>query len=501
MKLQQVKDNWQQTSGKKKIATLIFLGSIVVGIILLLWYLFVPKYVPLFTNLSPEQANSITQTLSNNNLPYELEAAGKTVSVPEDKVHEIRVQMAGEGLYNNGIGYELFDGVNLGITDFERRLNLQRALEEELRRTIVQYNEIEQARVHLVLPEESLFENNSSRPTASVSIKVTPFQQMNSEQIRSLVYLVAMSVPDLAPDDVTVIDMSGQILSDAVNFDNESEFGLSAGQLELKRGFEEELENRLIKMLEKIYGPNQVVAMVSADLNFDHSTVTEIIYDENNTVLRSEHVNRESVNGNNPDGGVPGTGSNIPVYPEGEENEDYYYENEEIIRNWEVGSRETTSVTAPGRIENISTSVTVSSDLTEAEKAEIQQLVAGAVGANFPQGDTVTISGIAFNKEHLEDLESEFEHIAEQEKFQQYLSYGLKGLALVLAFVLTLVIALKLFRPMLAGQTHVASVKKTVEDQVAAAQDSNSNLDYIRKLTDSNPSEVANVLRAWANED
>ena len=131
-------------------------------------------------------------------------------------VHELKIKISGEGLYNSGIGYELFDQVKLGITDFERRLNYQRALEEELRRTISYYPEIEQVRVHLVIPEPSVFLQTTDSASASITLKLRPFQTLSSEKVKGMAYLVALSVPKLKPESVSIIDVGGRILTDGL---------------------------------------------------------------------------------------------------------------------------------------------------------------------------------------------------------------------------------------------------------------------------------------------
>jgi len=313
-----------------------------------------------------------------------------------------------------------------------------------------------------------------------------------------------MSVPNLAPENVTVVDMSGRILSEKLDTGNESSVGLSVSQLELKRSFEEEIEGRLLQMLERVFGPGKVVAMISADLNFDHSTVTKIVYDSDNAVLRSEHVIRESSQGGNSGGGPPGTDSNIPVYPEEGDENDYTYERDEHTKNWEIGSSETTVVTAPGRVQRLSAAVTVSSELTLEEKAELETMVAGAMGIDLPRGDRVTVSGISFNTDHLGDINDDLESIHRKEMLQQYLNYGFKGFGLVLGFVLILVFGIRLLRPSARTEEYVPvtppfTAVAAINEAAAAKEE--TEMDYIRNLINTKPGEVAEVLRAWSHEE
>jgi len=193
------------------------------------------------------------------------------VLVPEDKVYELRLQLAGTGIVpSGGTGFELFDQTRLGMTDFERRLNYQRALQEELRRTIVAMEEVEQARVHLVIPESSVFIDNAPEASASVVIKLHPMASLGPNQVRGIVMLLTNSVENLRPENVNVIDMEGNVLSDQIGSNDNSSLAQNrVRQQGLQREFEKNLEDRVQRMLERIFGPGKVVTMISADLNFD----------------------------------------------------------------------------------------------------------------------------------------------------------------------------------------------------------------------------------------
>src|SRR5690606_13245247 len=205
------------------------------------------EYAPLFTNLDPKTASAVVEVLEQNRIPYQLAAEGTSILVPKDRVYEIRIQLAGQGLLTNtGLGFELFDNTKLGVTEFERRIDYQRALEEELRRTIVQLGEIEQARVHLVLPEKSVFIKEERPASAAVTVALRPLAQLTKEQVRGIIYLVSASVENLPPENVKVINSKGVVLSDGVlDADSGTLTGLNLAQYEIKRALERDLEQRI----------------------------------------------------------------------------------------------------------------------------------------------------------------------------------------------------------------------------------------------------------------
>src|SRR5215468_3556450 len=193
------------------LATAVGSVALVLG---LAWWVQQPIYRPLFTNLSPEDAASIVEALKAQKVSYQIEDGGRAVLVPAERLYELRLTLASKGLpEGGGVGFELFDRQTLGQTDFLQRLNYQRALQGELARTIGQLGGVESARVHLALPERSLFVAENRRPSASVVVKLRPGHVLADDQIAGVVHLVAASVEGLKPADVTVVDINGQVLT------------------------------------------------------------------------------------------------------------------------------------------------------------------------------------------------------------------------------------------------------------------------------------------------
>jgi len=172
------------------------------------------EYRVLFSNLTSEDAGTIVAKLNEKKIPYKLSPAGDIISVPAEKVSEVRLELAASGLpKGGGVGFEIFDTKNLGVTEFVQQLNYQRALQGELSRTINSLDEIQSSRVHIVMPKKSLFAEDQKKPTASVILKLKSGRTLQEPQIQGIAHLVASSIEGLNPQDVMIVDGSGKVLS------------------------------------------------------------------------------------------------------------------------------------------------------------------------------------------------------------------------------------------------------------------------------------------------
>src|SRR3989304_2673933 len=200
--LLQLEAIFKALSLSKKIILLVLLS--LVGAILLLTALYIhrPDYQPLYPHLTPEEAAAIVEKLKEDKVPYHLAADGTSILVPSGKKYDVRLGLAAEGLPRGGaIGFEIFDRTNWGMTSFTERLNFQRALQGELARTIINLDEVEQARVHIVLPEKAIFKEDQKKATASVIVKIASGRDLGREQVPGIIHLVASSVEGLDPQE------------------------------------------------------------------------------------------------------------------------------------------------------------------------------------------------------------------------------------------------------------------------------------------------------------
>jgi len=251
-----------------------------------------PTYATLFSNVSAPDASKIVDKLKEKNVPYTLEDGGKTILVPKQQVYDLRLALAGEGLPQSSvIGYEIFDRTNLGISDFVQKINYRRALEGELARTILQLDEVEGARVHIVVPEKALFKEDERMATASVVLKLKSGKPLGRETILGISHLVASSVEGLEANNVTIVDSRGVLLSD--NTQPNSLTALSSTQYELEQKVESYLSQKAQTMLEGVVGSGNALVQVNAELDFTQAERNLEQYDPDNTAVRSEQTSEE----------------------------------------------------------------------------------------------------------------------------------------------------------------------------------------------------------------
>ncbi|MBC7084075.1 MAG: flagellar M-ring protein FliF [Firmicutes bacterium] len=313
----QTRSLWDQMTSSQKLMVLLAIALGVVAMVLLLSRAGKTEMVPLYTNLSASDAADIVAKLREMRVPYEISDGGTTIRVPFPDVYETRMNLASQGLPKGGtVGFEIFDKTSFGVTEFTQKMNYRRALQGELTRTILQLREVEDARVHIAIPEPELYTDEQKPPTASVMVKLRSGATLTKGQVQGIVRLVSSSVEGLSPSNVTVLDVDGNILYAA---SDDSETGmvasLSVSQLEAKRAYEKDLEKSVESMLTEVLGPRKVVVRVSAEINFDRREQNSEVFQPMPTglgVIREQtkvHEVRSTVSA--PPAGVPGTASNV----------------------------------------------------------------------------------------------------------------------------------------------------------------------------------------------
>lgn len=517
-------EQWNSLSMQRKVLTAGIGATLLVGLIFLGQWLTDAKYAPLFSDLPADQASAIIDQLDEMKITYKVAGDGDTILVAEDVLYKTRLQLAGSGiLEGSGKGFELFDETQLGATDFERRLNYQRALQEELRRTISHLHEVEMARVHLVLPEESLFVEEELPASASIVIDLKPLAELKPEQVKGIIYLVSTSVENLPPENVNIIDTSGKILSESVIQSQEIEAGMVDGrQAEMKRAFESNLEDRVGRMLEKIMGSGKAVVMITADLNFDQRQVTRIDYGEDGVVRGEELVEKSSISGGGA-GGVPGTATNIGTYGTTVDGSQSTQTETHQTRNYEIDEVKETTMYAPGQLESLSTSVAVDGELGASEVDQIRGIVAAAIGYQPERGDQISVVSRSFNKTAVEEAEAEMlaqqEQEASQERLQQYVTWGALALVVLIAGVIALGVRRRRGRQrygeenelypiplsemaavqdMQEGISEPEPVERTVSEEEKKRK---RNFERIKEIASTTPDEAAALVRAWLTEE
>ena len=304
---------WKGISLSHKFIMIMMTMGFIGGIIGVTQWARKPDFALLYGDLGPKESGEIVDLLKEENVTFQIRGNGSAIAVPSEKVHEMRLKLAAKGLPREESGYELLDKVGFGTSDFVQRVNYRRAIQGELAKTIRHLDYVEWAQVHLALPEGSLFVEDEKQPTASVILKLKSRSAgiLKPEQVTSIVHLVSASVEGLQPENVTITDTRGNLLSKKEL--PASMIGASNDQLEIKKKLEDYFVAKAQDMIEKIVGAGKSVVRVSADLDFKHVDEKLVEYDPERRVPKVQTVTTR-VSGGAPfsgGGGVPGMQANL----------------------------------------------------------------------------------------------------------------------------------------------------------------------------------------------
>jgi len=419
-----------------------------------------PDYTVLYSDLSSNDAGAVVQRLKEMKIAYRLD--GNSISVsPAGQVHELRLSLASEGLPKTGsVGFELFDGTNFATTTLGEMVKKQRALQGELERTIMSLDAVVAARVHISQPEKTIFAKQAQDPGASVLLKLKPGSELDKKQIKGITNFVASGIEGLKPENVTIIDEFGNLLS--ARPEESDDFGADATRLQYLREVERGYMQRIETMLAKVLGPGKVVARVTAELDFSSSEREEESYDPGGRVIRSERSIEEG-SGTEQRGGIPGVVSNLSNDPKAlaqQEGAAEQNSRRESVKNFEISRAVTRSAQARGKLVRLSTAVLVDGKVAEAPEvdgegkptgktnksyealtpemlSQVESIVKSAVGFDSTRGDVVTVENVPFFAPD-ESLQAE---LAKAHQTDQYLKFGgmmvpVFALALFVLFVL-----------------------------------------------------------------
>ena len=401
----------------KKIIFFALIGCAAAGLILLN-VLSGPKdnYQLLFKDLAANDAGEVVTKLKELKIPYRISEGGNGILVPKEKVYEVRMTLASIGLPKGaGVGFEIFDNTRLGMTDFTQNVNYQRALQGELARTIDQFAEVENARVHIVMAEKSLFIDQEQPASASVVLQIAPGKKLTPEQVQGIVHLVSSSVSGLKPERVTIVDNFGQMLAGFRQSDTSPE-KISANQLVFKEKVERGMEERVRSMLDNALGAGKSIVRAACDLDFQQQEQTEERYLGDNQIIRSELSAKElSFTEETKPVGVPGVrtaggrkfGDPLPdTVPR--------HEKENRTLNYEVGKLIKKTLEPVGSIKRISVAVLVDGSYRKVENAggemqtqyvprpqeeldKLSNIIKSAVNFDANRGDVVEVVSIPFD--------------------------------------------------------------------------------------------------------
>ncbi len=403
----------------RKAAFIFVLVGVLASVVGIFYWASATGYTVLMTGMSPQDSTAVIRYLREKRIPFVVDESGRTVSVPPEKVYDLRLELASTGLAQSDVkGYEIWDQQNFGATSTMQRINEQRSLEGELVRTINHIKGVEHSRVHLAIPQKSAFMEDEKKPTASVILDLAANFNPTEDQIRGIQRLIASAVRSLESNSVVIVSNAGRQLSQN-NDDPAAVF--AAATLDYQRKFERKLEEKVQSLLNTVVGEGKVIARINADFDFSREARTETLFDGENSAVRTVSKDRDSMEGNRPlPGGQAGAKSQVP----GAENQ---LANNPTATNKTDRNNEVTTYEVPKTVKNtekpmallkrLSVSVMVDAVAIADDKApggsraeqvpqvkldEYKALIANVVGWEKERDPAIEIKSFPFFKEDLE---------------------------------------------------------------------------------------------------
>jgi flagellar M-ring protein FliF len=504
----------------KKVSMAVVLGLVAAGFALMFVWANQVDYQLLYSNLSQEDAGNIVSKLREQRIPYKLAGGGEAILVPAERVYELRLSMANDGLPAGGhVGFEIFDHSDFSTTEFVQRLNYQRALQGELVRTISEFREVEHARVLVVMPKDSLFIEDSKPPTASVLLKLR--SELSSDKVAGIVHIVASAVEGLDPDQVTVVDTNGRVLFKGPNQADQAAL-FSSTKLDYQREIEGQIAGRVQSMLEGIVGKDKAIVRASADIDFDQVDFTEEKYDPDSSVVRSRQRKSES----SEKGGSNTIGASVTEFDQGTtpaqgaSGTTAQSQKQEEVVNYEM-NRVTRRVMQPsGTIKRLSVAavldgtyeVVTAEDRAKTKKyvprspeelQEFEEIVKRAMGFDEDRGDQVYVSTLSLSM-------SPGLEVASAESGMDWLGFGRRYLKTGLNLVLIILVFLFVVRPLVKSVRGIGTGVKGQGQLPAGHRGGESaalpepEMDIRQKtvmLARDNADKTEQLLRGWLNEE
>jgi flagellar M-ring protein FliF len=524
-------------------AILALAGVATLGIAMIMWAS-KPGMTPVYDRINKQDTLSIVETLRAENIPYEIEPKTGLVLIPTDKISEIRMKLAANGLVesdNQGIEM-LREEQGFGTSQFIEKARYQHAQETELSRTISSMRNIHTARVHLAMPKQSVFIRNRAKPSASIMVKMNPGRTLEDNQVNAIVHLVASSIPYMESSQVTVVDQWGRLLS---NGGKSTGMDATRQQFEYTRQLEKMYAQRIEELLTPLLGSSRIHAKVNADIDFTYNERTQELFDPDNTQVRSEQTQAQKSSGGTLAAiGVPGALSNQPpgagttnARTNADKNGNKVPTNEssQATRNYELDKTISHSRNAQGKLQRLSVAVIIDNETTVNEEGEttstplpqeqidtLTKIVQGAIGFNINRGDSVAVFNQSFQPqqeiEPIEDLP-----LLEQPWIWELSKQVLIGLAFLLLVLFVARPAMKSLAPpkQLTKDADDEKDENDIENALLADEEVSLStippndpnalpapfeaygdvLNMARGLADEDPKRVAKVIKNWVENN
>lgn len=435
MMLEQLRETWDGLEQRQRIALVALAVMIIGGLVAVGTWSMRPTWAVLYARLAPEDAQAVVERLREQGVPHRLAAGGSAIEVPQERLYELRLALAGEGLpSSSSVGFELFDRASFSTSDLQNNVNLQRALQGELERSICTLDEISSARVHLALPEERLFSDVQEQPSASVVVSLGS-SRPTSAQVGAITQLVASAVPGLAPTAITVVDTTGRMLSGGP----EGSGGLQTmAQFEATRAYEENLRAHLQSMLDSVVGATRSVVRVQAELDFQSLQLTRETLDppDGEGVVRREETVHEQYTGSA--GGEVGGPAGLVAMQTQARGDGGSYEHRKESREYDYSRVQEQVSSPPGQVRRLTVAVVIDQSLSGDAARQVRQVVTAAAGIDQQRGDSITVESMAIDAVKVAEEETKLAEAAEAsraraESMHRAFRYG--GMILMAAMI------------------------------------------------------------------
>jgi flagellar M-ring protein FliF len=509
-------------SMKSKIVLGLLVIVIIVSITSILYYSSANKYGVLFTFENIEEGKPIIDKLQEQKIDMKVE--GNSIKVPKEQVGQLRMTLAPEAA-NSTSGWELLDSASpFGTTDEQFNLTKQRILQGELEKTIKSFEQIQNARVLLTMPKDSVFVKDSTPGKASVYLKLKTGAKLSTEQVKSILAIVSGSTQNIPKENVEVVDDKMNLLSkDILSADSQSSGQTSLdNQVKTEADFEKKLEKALLELLQPAIGKDKVNVKVNADLDFDSKEKSTLTYDPNKVELSTHTI---KTNSNTP-------GSNTPQSPVDNNMNNTIVNSttanstntsEDVTANYALGEVRTKTLSAPGEIKRLTSSVMINSKLDDATKVEIEKAVAGVIGFKADRGDSISVVGMTFDTAAQDaqkaELEAMQQQLAQEQKMELYKNGAIVGSVLLVLLVAMIIFLVNKRRKRRANGKEDSAIAGhgidvVIGDEIAPKQkiefqaldfevnDERSHIENeVKKYATNKPEQVADIIKSWLSED
>lgn len=505
----------------KKISIVFVIILVVTGFALMFFWTNQENYQMLFSNLSQRDASAIASKLKERNTPYRVEANGTMIMVPEEKVYELRLSLAGDGLPNGGnVGFEIFDHTDFTTTKFVQELNYRRALQGELARTINRFKEVNNSRVFIAIPEESLFIEDSKPASASIQLDLR--SNLPPAKLTAIVHLVAGAIEGLEPEHVTVVDTKGRLIFKG-GIGDESSSELSNTQLDYKTNVENEIKTNVQSMLEGIVGPGKAIVRVTAEIDFDKITLSEEEYDPSATAVRSSRNIEEVMQVGEKESKAAQTliDKRRGVVPSPNQTQNKKTK-KDVATNYEINKITRTILKSAGNIKRLSVAVVIDGNYelekledgttkrkyiprSEQEVKTFEEIVKKAMGYNEDREDQILVSSIAFAGSAPIDTNSE----VEASKFDQIVTIIKDYRKTIVNLLLVVLVFMLIVKPLLKSVKNItkeviiqsrelASVSETY-DKLPESKEM-GRIERVREISKNDPEKAQQLVKGWIGE-